>query len=677
LQKVATQYEGVARGTKQVLTADLYAGRFTGIAADFLDTAVEHEVMLESVLGDRLHYVVGADDELVQEALLFLRGQAAGRCSFITQPLPAVTKIDPPAGTEPLTELVEIQAGFRPFLESLLINVFVADTLHHALTCSRQYPGAVFVTRQGDFAHSGGVITGGSTEAAQSGIMHTKREIRELARAAAALTETVADMTARREIILQQTTQVADEFRQQRQDVHAAELRMVTVEKDLQRARAELSHLEERLSVVELEEQQLAEERTVLEHEIAEAEEQRLNGESLRTTLDAEFATQQQVLAARRSQIDALRHDVTNLKVRAASLVEKKEAALRATARIETLLADIESRRMGQEQLAVTASHEREVLEASLAEGSVAMAGLVRLHQEAEKAAVGAVEHHAAALAAVTDRSEQLKRLRTQLEEGRHELSRASMRLSELAIKTAHLESALLEKYRLTIPELLLQLGDSGASEADEAQRALVQGQIDELGEVNLTAIEQYRELEERHEFLSTQKVDLEDSLRSLQQAIQRINRTTRKRFMETFTLVNEKFKEVFPRLFCGGCAELRLTNEEDLLESGIEIVVQPPGKKLQNVSLLSGGEKALTAVALIFSIFLIKPSPFCLLDEVDAPLDDANIGRFNEMIREMTSFSQFILITHSKTTMAVADTLYGVTMEEPGVSKLVSVKLN
>jgi chromosome segregation protein len=203
-----------------------------------------------------------------------------------------------------------------------------------------------------------------------------------------------------------------------------------------------------------------------------------------------------------------------------------------------------------------------------------------------------------------------------------------------------------------------------------------LQRQVDDLGEVNLMAIDEYRELDERHTFLSEQKTDLEDSLQELQKAIQRINRTTRKRFLETFQLVNEKFREVFPRLFCGGQAELRLTNEEDLLETGIEIIVQPPGKKLQNVSLLSGGEKALTAVALIFSIFLVKPSPFCLLDEVDAPLDDANISRFNEMIREMTAFSQFILITHSKTTMAVADTLYGVTMEEPGVSKVVSVRL-
>jgi len=215
----------------------------------------------------------------------------------------------------------------------------------------------------------------------------------------------------------------------------------------------------------------------------------------------------------------------------------------------------------------------------------------------------------------------------------------------------------------------------------DEAVKKRRQGElqrfIDEMGEVNLMAIDEYRQLEERFNFLSTQRDDLEESLQALQQAIQRINRTTRKRFLETFQLVNAKFTELFPRLFCGGSAELRLTDENDLLETGIDIVVQPPGKKLQNVTLLSGGEKALTAVALIFSIFLIKPSPFCLLDEVDAPLDDANIGRFNEIVREMSAVSQFIVITHNKTTMGVADTLFGVTMEEPGVSKLVSVKMN
>jgi chromosome segregation protein len=257
-------------------------------------------------------------------------------------------------------------------------------------------------------------------------------------------------------------------------------------------------------------------------------------------------------------------------------------------------------------------------------------------------------------------------------------ITETSLRQTELSLQLSHLETTTGERYRVDLPELVPAAIAREVDEAALAARQMeLQKQVDDLGEVNLTAIDEYRELDERHTFLTTQQADLEESLRALQQAIQRINRTTRRRFQETFELVNTKFQEVFPRLFCGGRAELRLTNEEDMLETGIDIIVQPPGKKLQNVSLLSGGEKALTAVALIFSIFLIKPSPFCLLDEVDAPLDDANIGRFNDMIREMVAFSQFILITHSKTTMAVADTLYGITMEEAGVSKLVSVKLH
>lgn len=200
---------------------------------------------------------------------------------------------------------------------------------------------------------------------------------------------------------------------------------------------------------------------------------------------------------------------------------------------------------------------------------------------------------------------------------------------------------------------------------------------IERIGEVNLMAIEDYEELEKRFSFLSEQREDLLRAIKTLQKAIVRINRNSRRRFLKTFEAINMKFKEVFPRLFGGGEATLAITNEGDILESGIDIVVQPPGKKLQNLQLLSGGEKALTAVSLLFSILLIKPSPFCLFDEVDAPLDDVNIDRFSNLVRELAIESQFILVTHNKQTMEVADALYGITMENPGVSKLISVKLN
>jgi len=211
---------------------------------------------------------------------------------------------------------------------------------------------------------------------------------------------------------------------------------------------------------------------------------------------------------------------------------------------------------------------------------------------------------------------------------------------------------------------------------AEEAIAAL-RAKIERLGPVNMMAIEQYDELETRHVFLTTQRKDLVESIAQTTEAIKRIDETTRQRFTEAFAAINHNFQQTFSTLFGGGRAGLTLLDETDPLESGIEIIAQPPGKRLQSVQLLSGGEKALTAIALMFGMFKYKPSPFCLLDEIDAPLDDANIGRFVDMLRGMQDQTQFIIITHSRKTMEIADRLYGVTMEEPGVSKLISVQLN
>jgi chromosome segregation protein len=211
---------------------------------------------------------------------------------------------------------------------------------------------------------------------------------------------------------------------------------------------------------------------------------------------------------------------------------------------------------------------------------------------------------------------------------------------------------------------------------AEEAIAEL-RAKIDKLGPVNMMAIEQFTELESRHTFLTTQRKDLVDSIAQTNEAIKRIDETTHARFREAFSAINANFQQTFSTLFGGGRAGITLLDDTDPLESGIDIVASPPGKRLQNVMLLSGGEKALTAIALMFAIFKYKPSPFCLLDEIDAPLDDANIGRFVEMLRSMLDRTQFIVITHNRKTMEIANRLYGVTMEEPGVSKLISIQLN
>jgi chromosome segregation protein len=228
----------------------------------------------------------------------------------------------------------------------------------------------------------------------------------------------------------------------------------------------------------------------------------------------------------------------------------------------------------------------------------------------------------------------------------------------------------------LTVPDAAVVAAEQRALSAEEAITAL-RAKIDRLGPVNMIAIEQHDELETRYAFLTTQRNDLVESIAQTSEAIKRIDETTRERFVEAFAAINRNFQQTFSTLFGGGRAGLTLLDETDPLESGIEIIAQPPGKRLQSVQLLSGGEKALTAIALMFGMFKFKPSPFCLLDEIDAPLDDANIGRFVEMLRGMQQQTQFIIITHSRKTMEIADRLYGVTMEEPGVSKLISVQLN
>ena len=245
-------------------------------------------------------------------------------------------------------------------------------------------------------------------------------------------------------------------------------------------------------------------------------------------------------------------------------------------------------------------------------------------------------------------------------------------------MKLQHLQDSMKERYGTSLSAMVG--ARAGELPGEEMARRLeeLKKEMEGFGEVNLMALEEYQELKNRHDFLTEQQTDLQQALDDLRKTIARISRTTNKRFTETFHLVNEKFREAFTRLFKGGQASLvLLDNGQDPSTAGIDIVAQPPGKKLQNIDLLSGGEKALIAIALLFGLFMIKPSPFCLLDEADAPLDDTNIDRFIDLARDFSRTSQFIFITHNKKTMETADTLYGITMETPGVSKVVSVRLN
>jgi chromosome segregation protein len=301
--------------------------------------------------------------------------------------------------------------------------------------------------------------------------------------------------------------------------------------------------------------------------------------------------------------------------------------------------------------------------------------GLVETKEAADARVKIFVEKREKIAVEAEERSEKVRVARTKFEEIQREVHGFEVTEAQLNVESRNIEEKLQVEYKVDLenPPVALEKGFDGDSAEKESIE--LRAKIERLGLVNMVAVEEYDELNQRYKFLTEQRDDLLKAKDDLQKAINKINLTSKELFTSTFATVQENFKDTFQRLFEGGRAELILIDEGDVLESGIEIVARPPGKRLQSVSLLSGGEKALTAIALLFSLFMVKPSPFCLLDEIDAPLDDVNVGRFVHLLREFAKKTQFIMITHSKVSMESADVMYGVTMQESGVSKVISTR--
>lgn len=678
LKELEAQFAGFGQGTRTLMKDAGFKSRFSGVLADAIQAPPELEAALEAALAERLQCILCSDDQDAIGALEFLKSKNGGRTG-IAVPLSAeAAPVPAAAGAVALVELVQMDGPFAGLLRNLLATVMLVDDVGGALVLARKHPALIFVTRSGDMVAHGGIVNGGSEEQVGKGLIHKKREIRELELTVARLEEETATLGTQCDELRRQSQEVSEGIRRGGAELHQAELKLTGLRKDRQQAVDEGARVAERIDVQALEAENLHEEQAALEAE------QKLAGEQMAQTGDASKGLELETsrlkgeLDERRAQLAVVRERVTAIRVQTATIKEQHDAGLRALSELEQRTEEIVRRMAADRQELEAGDVARVQLNAEIAAATERLEGLVREQTDSENRLTvirGRFEEAGAALNLIEAR---LKKSREEGDAVREKQAELNLRFSTLSMQAEHLEQALYERSRIAMADALVKLDAAEFDEASGRTRQVeLQRLLDEMGEVNLMAIEECAGMEERYTFLTGQKDDLEESLRGLQQAIQRINRTTRQRFQETYNQVNAKFQEVFPRLFCGGRAELRLTDEEDLLETGIDIIVQPPGKKLQNVTLLSGGEKALTAVALIFSIFLIKPTPFCLLDEVDAPLDDANIGRFNEMVREMSDISQFIIITHNKATMQVADTLYGITMEEPGASRMVSVRLH
>jgi len=678
LQELEAQFAGYGQGVRLLMTDSPIKDRVSGILADSLLVPEAYEVAVEAALADRLQTIICRNEADVLEALAFLHHRNAGRAQLAAPSGSSTPATPAPPGATALLNLLEVAEAATPQVARMLAGVYLVDHLSLALELTKQHPAFTFVTPQGELVSPDGIVSGGSTDAIQDGIIHKKREIRTLEELVLQLAQALATAEQQREQVRSSLQEAAQLLQTSRGALHRVELVLAGLEKDRQQLDGEAVRLQERLQLLAHEQANLEEEQTGLQGELQVARQGQEEAEQRAVALEAASRTLAAELEGRRLILATAREALTTQRVTAATLREQGEAHQRTTtallAQQDELAARCQQGRTDQEQ----ADQQLSQLEQELQTEEQRLQALLEQQVAQEQQLLAARQQHDSALELLGTSEHEARLRRDEREAVLQQHTELSLRGSTLTLQQDHLAQSLHERHRLSLEELRERTAGRELDEAAaRARQTELERQVDELGEVNLMAIDEYAEMEQRHDFLAAQRTDLEESLQDLQQAIHRINRTTRKRFLETFTLINEKFQEVFPRLFCGGRAELKLTDEQDLLETGIDIIVQPPGKKLANVMLLSGGEKALTAVALIFSIFLIKPTPFCLLDEVDAPLDDANIGRFNEMVREMSAISQFIIITHNKTTMAVADTLYGITMEEPGASRLVSVRLH
>jgi chromosome segregation protein len=698
LVEIARNYEGYDRGVRAVMLRagdDLQKEGIEGLVADLLSAATpEHEKALEAVLGQRLQTVVVHGREHGAAAIEFLKSAGEGRSSFIPLDVGATTSGNPTSTPNPsesgaplsfdgligrALDVVRYQSRHANVVRALLGSVVLVRDLPAALTGSAQHPGTLtFVTPTGEVVDAQGVITGGTLEGPGAGALQRRREIQELADQVRSTETGFIASQSEHQQLSQKANEIESALRGLTAEGHEKALHLVNQEKDLARAAEELARVRERLGVLDQERESLLRHEAGLVAEESSSQGLVVAGEAEQKSREARVGELSGELERLKAQSEQVAEALTQLKIKLAGDAERREGVSRTLLRLaqthseqverevrltqlvsenESRLADLASRRQ-------QAQVEREQL--------VAEAETLRNQVTAQRA------DYTSRQQALTERDLQLKAQRKRLEEVSSAKTELGLRERELSLQLSHLEEQIRERYQLELSSELHRFHVLPRPGAEKEERVVeLRAQVERMGEINLTAIDEYAELSKRSEFLTHQKADLEDSLKQLRSAILKIDQTSRERFKETFELVNEKFQQLFPRLFAGGKASLQMVEDPVSHEQGVEILAQPPGKSLKTVNLLSGGEKALTAVAMIFAIFLIKPTPFCLLDEVDAPLDDANVGRYNEMIREMSNQSQFILITHNKRTMEIVDTLYGVTMEEPGISKLVSVKLS
>lgn len=686
LEEMQHEYAGFFQGVKEVLKARNRLPGIRGAIVELIRVPGRYEIAIETALGGAMQHIVVDSEQAARQAIHFLKTNGYGRATFLPLDVIQARSLSEreraaisghPAFVGIASELIEYDDIYAAAIAHLLGHVIVTADLKGANELAKLLHYRYrLVTLDGDVVSPGGAMTGGGAAKKTASLLGRNRELETIAAKLREMDDVIArlerDMAAKRReraeweaeaaMLKEEIARLQQSLQEEKEEQRELEWqkkrideRLALYDEEKANDEREIAELNNRLGAIDGQLQQLAEKLQAIDEDI--------------NRLQVQKQTEQ-------TTKEALQVAITEKKI---ALAETKERVKHARRKAEEIEAELAETARGLQQ----AERERAALQAEMEAPEWNEEELEQLRQQK-------LEDKQKTLELITSRREQRLDCQRRLEHLEQEWKEAKrqhkqlvevvkdeeVKLNRLDVELANLLSRLSEEYGLSFEAARsgypLEIG------ADEARKRvkLIKRAIEELGTVNLGAIDEYERVSERHRFLSEQKADLEEAKATLHQVIEEMDEEMKKRFFTTFEQIRAHFSEVFRELFGGGRADLRLTDPNNLLETGVDIVAQPPGKKLQHLSLLSGGERALTAIALLFSILKVRPVPFCVLDEVEAALDEANVQRYAQYLKRFSRDTQFIVITHRKGTMEEADVLYGVTMQESGVSKLVSVRL-
>lgn len=685
LKGMEDEYAGFFQGVKEVLKAPNLQG-VEGAVAELISVPREYNLAIETALGAAMQHVVVDTEENARKAIQFLKINSFGRATFLPMTVMKERNIASaqlqlvmhhPSFIGVASQLVRYDSKYAAIVANLLGTVIITSELKGAneLAQKLHYKYRI-VTLEGDVVNPGGSMTGGATKGKNYSLLSRKGELEELTLKLPQMEEKTEQLEKQVKQLKESIQQHNHSYEQLRMDSEQLRIQEESVKGELREVETNERNVNDRLALYDLDQSSYIEEKLQKERRLTDLEqlldEYAKQLEESKVRID-ELTNRKQ---AQQSSISAVTTELNDLKIQFAA---KREQQQHVQETYDRLLKDLEDWQRKEKD----ASEDRELLFSDMESNTSG-------EQQLEELAKTKLQDKNETIHLIAVRREERNQLHLRLEDEERELKELKrlykgyvetmkdeeVKINRLDVELENRLQHLQQEYLLSFEEAKEQYTLQDSPEETTKKVKLIKMAIEDLGTINLGAIDEYERVYERYTFLTEQKADLQEAKETLFQVIDEMDEEMKRRFKETFDGISNEFEAVFQQLFGGGRAELKLTNPDDLLNTGVDIIAQPPGKKLQNLGLLSGGERALTAIALLFSILIVRPVPFCVLDEVEAALDEANVHRFSQYLKKFSSQTQFIVITHRKGTMESADVLYGITMQESGVSKLVSVRL-